>query len=68
MEHVAHHHAAVLIEGAQIAWVGPRQELLPTCPSMSCQQGCWLAPGFIDVQVNGGGDVLFNDEPTSSRR
>jgi N-acetylglucosamine-6-phosphate deacetylase len=26
--------------------------------------GTWLAPGFIDVQVNGGGDVLFNDVPT----
>ena len=26
--------------------------------------GTWLAPGFIDVQVNGGGDVLFNDTPT----
>jgi len=26
--------------------------------------GSWLAPGFIDVQVNGGGDVLFNDAPT----
>jgi N-acetylglucosamine-6-phosphate deacetylase len=26
--------------------------------------GAWLAPGFIDVQVNGGGDVLFNDTPT----
>ena len=24
--------------------------------------GAWLAPGFIDVQVNGGGDVLFNDD------
>jgi N-acetylglucosamine-6-phosphate deacetylase len=23
-----------------------------------------LAPGFIDIQVNGGGDVLFNDAPT----
>jgi N-acetylglucosamine-6-phosphate deacetylase len=23
----------------------------------------WLAPGFIDVQVNGGGDILFNDAP-----
>jgi N-acetylglucosamine-6-phosphate deacetylase len=27
-------------------------------------EGIWLAPGFIDVQVNGGGDVLFNDAPT----
>ena len=23
-----------------------------------------LAPGFIDIQVNGGGDVLFNAQPT----
>ena len=27
-------------------------------------QGRYLVPGFIDTQVNGGGDVLFNDEPT----
>jgi N-acetylglucosamine-6-phosphate deacetylase len=27
--------------------------------------GAWLAPGFIDVQVNGGGGVLFNNTPTA---
>jgi N-acetylglucosamine-6-phosphate deacetylase len=27
-------------------------------------EGAWLAPGFIDIQVNGGGDLLFNDSPT----
>ncbi|RDZ26666.1 N-acetylglucosamine-6-phosphate deacetylase [Lysobacter silvisoli] len=27
-------------------------------------QGRSLVPGFIDTQVNGGGDVLFNDAPT----
>lgn len=27
-------------------------------------EGGLLLPGFIDVQVNGGGDVLFNDMPT----
>lgn len=26
--------------------------------------GGYLVPGFIDTQVNGGGDVLFNDAPT----
>lgn len=25
-------------------------------------QGGWLVPGFVDTQVNGGGDVLFNDD------
>ncbi len=27
-------------------------------------EGVWLAPGFIDLQVNGGADILFNAEPT----
>ncbi|QNP39417.1 N-acetylglucosamine-6-phosphate deacetylase [Lysobacter solisilvae (ex Woo and Kim 2020)] len=27
-------------------------------------QGGYLVPGFIDTQVNGGGDVLFNDTPS----
>jgi len=27
-------------------------------------QGGWLMPGFIDVQVNGGGGALFNNAPT----
>ena len=26
--------------------------------------GDWLVPGFVDIQVNGGGGVLFNDTPT----
>src|SRR5262245_61052181 len=25
-----------------------------------------LAPGFIDIQVNGGGGILLNDEPTEA--
>ncbi|OWK31280.1 N-acetylglucosamine-6-phosphate deacetylase [Sphingomonas dokdonensis] len=26
--------------------------------------GGWLLPGFVDTQVNGGGGVLFNDDPS----
>jgi N-acetylglucosamine-6-phosphate deacetylase len=33
--------------------------------SISCRRRTWLAPGFIDLQVNGGGDVLFNDQPSA---
>jgi N-acetylglucosamine-6-phosphate deacetylase len=25
--------------------------------------GAWIVPGFIDLQVNGGGGVLFNNQP-----
>ena len=60
---VVHRHSAILIEGERIAWIGPRQELPPDIYLHELPKGCWLAPGFIDVQVNGGGDVLFNDAP-----
>ncbi len=55
---------AVLIEGSKILRLLPRGELPPAIPAAILPEGAWLAPGFIDCQVNGGGDVLFNDEPT----
>ena len=56
--------AAVVIEGASIAAVLPKADL-STVVTYQLPGGAWLAPGFIDVQVNGGGDVLFNDAPTA---
>jgi hypothetical protein len=44
----------------------PRAELPAIIPLRKFGEDTWLAPGFIDIQVNGGGDVLFNDEPTRS--
>jgi N-acetylglucosamine-6-phosphate deacetylase len=57
--------SAVIIDGAQVVAVTPRREVPPSMPVRSLPDEAWLAPGFIDVQVNGGGDVLFNDAPTS---
>ena len=59
-----HHDCAVVIEGQRICGIAARRELQASMPRGTLPEGAWLAPGFIDVQVNGGGDVLFNDEPT----
>lgn len=56
--------AAVVIEGDRIVALGPRREVPSGVPVEYLADGAWLAPGFIDVQVNGGGDVLFNDDPS----
>ena len=55
---------AVILEGPLIADLVPQTELPATMPVRVLPAGAWLAPGFIDLQVNGGGDVLFNDQPT----
>jgi N-acetylglucosamine-6-phosphate deacetylase len=59
-----HRDAAVVIEDARIAGVMPRADLPRGMAVRSLAEDAWLAPGFIDVQVNGGGDVLLNDDPT----
>jgi N-acetylglucosamine-6-phosphate deacetylase len=61
---MVHRDCAVIIDGARIAGVIPRGDVPAGVPTRTLPDGAWLAPGFIDVQVNGGGDVLFNDEPT----
>jgi N-acetylglucosamine-6-phosphate deacetylase len=59
-----HRDSAVVIDGTKIAGIVRQSELNPAMPIKSLPDGAWLAPGFIDCQVNGGGDVLFNNEPT----
>ena len=54
---------AVLVEGERIAGVFPRAEV-PAGSQTFDLDGALLVPGFIDVQVNGGGGALFNDAPT----
>jgi N-acetylglucosamine-6-phosphate deacetylase len=59
-----HENAAVVIEGSKIKCVLSLAELPADLSTRHLPAGAWLAPGFVDLQVNGGGDVLFNNSPT----
>ena len=54
----------VLIEGSRILDIIPADD--PSCRDAVRIDlgGQLLLPGFIDIQVNGGGGVLFNDSPS----
>jgi N-acetylglucosamine-6-phosphate deacetylase len=60
----ARQNCAVIVEDAHIRAVVARNDVPAGMRVHALAHGAWLAPGFIDCQVNGGGDVLFNDCPT----
>lgn len=53
---------AVVIEGGRIAALVPDADIPSGTPTRKVEG--LIAPGFVDVQVNGGGGVLFNDRLT----
>lgn len=55
---------AVLIEAGRIAAIVDRSDPRVRAADRFDLGGGLLLPGFIDVQVNGGGGLLFNDEPS----
>jgi len=55
---------AVLVDGDAIADVVDADSPRVRDADARDLGGHYLLPGFIDCQVNGGGDVLFNDAPT----
>ncbi len=55
---------AVLVDGDRITGIVAADDLRATTALRRDLHGHFLLPGFIDCQVNGGGDVLFNDAPT----
>ena len=66
-----HRDCAVVIEATRIAGVIPRAVLPAGMRTRALPDGAWLAPGFIDVQVNGGGGLrvsgLVSTETTEKR-
>lgn len=57
-------HQAVLIEGGRIVSVVDQGQVPAEISDVYDLQGGTLVSGFIDLQVNGGGGVLFNAAPT----
>ncbi len=54
----------VLVQAGRIAAILP-DTATPPANRITLPQGSLLAPGLIDVQVNGGGGILFNDSPNA---
>ena len=55
-------HKALLIEDQYIAGI-VNKDAIPTDFQVKKIEGGILSPGFIDLQVNGGGGKLFNNSP-----
>jgi len=58
-----HDDAALLTADDRIAGIAPLADL-PADAARIELDGGMLVPGFIDLQVNGGGGVLFNNDPS----
>ncbi len=58
-----HAERAVVIEDGRVTDIAPAAALPNAVQLTELQKGC-LVPGFVDLQVNGGGGVLLNDDPS----
>lgn len=54
---------AVRVENGRVAAIAP-VSAIPAGDASTDLGGALLAPGFVDTQVNGGGGLLFNDNPS----
>src|ERR1700730_3553292 len=59
-----HNDAVILIDRGVVQCIAPRDQSAGDWPIEVMPPRPRLAPGFIDLQVNGGGGILLNDEPT----
>ena len=58
-----HDDSAVVFIGDTVGDIADAADLPSDCDVTTLSPGC-LVPGFVDLQVNGGGGVLLNDDPT----
>ena len=56
-----HDDSAVVFDGETVAEIVAVADLPADCAVTALDTGC-LVPGFVDLQVNGGGGVLLNDD------
>ncbi|KQT55240.1 MULTISPECIES: N-acetylglucosamine-6-phosphate deacetylase [unclassified Aureimonas] len=61
--HTSRSGQALVVEDGQVAEI-VSEAALPSSIERRSLDGGLLAPGFVDIQVNGGGGVLLNEEPT----
>src|SRR5580692_96459 len=59
-----HDNAVLLIDRGVVLGIAPCDSGAADWPIEVMPPGTMLAPGFIDLQVNGGGGILLNDDPT----
>ncbi|WP_029618976.1 N-acetylglucosamine-6-phosphate deacetylase [Pseudorhizobium marinum] len=58
-----HEDAALVVSGGRVASIVAEAEI-PADAELVSSGGGILVPGFVDLQVNGGGGVMLNDQPT----
>ena len=56
-----HSDSALIVERGRILAIVPTGDLDDTMPRRCLPEGI-IAPGFVDLQVNGGGGVMLNDD------
>lgn len=58
-----HTNHALIVEGDRVQDILPVAEIPPAAETVTLPGGTIL-PGYVDLQVNGGGGVQFNDDPS----